>query len=609
MLVQIVDDSDINRAIFAAVVERLGDDVVAVCFAHAAEALAEGAEAMPDLIVLDFMMPGMDGHEFVAKVRALPGAKAVPIVMITAATERQVRHRALDLGVTDFLTKPLDSYEMRARLANLIALRRGYLQLQDRSRWLAEEVRKATEKTLHLASHDPLTNLPNRVLLHDRLGQALARAGRSGERVAVLCLDLDRFKRVNDTLGHAGGDLLLQRIAARFRDSVREADTVARLGGDEFAIVQVGAAQPAGAMRLAERLSAALRDECGADGAAAEVGVSIGVAFFPEDGSDPDTLLKRGDLALYRAKAEGRGGCRVFEPDMDARLQERRALEKDLRAAIAAAGLSLHYQPLAATATNGIVGFEALARWQHPVRGPIGPAEFIPVAEESGLIRPLGEWVLHAACSEAARWPSHLRLTVNLSPLQVRADLPRLVADVLRGTGLEPGRLELEVTEGVLIRDTENTLAVLRELKALGVRIAMDDFGTGYSSLSYLRRFPFDRIKIDRSFVADLLARSEAVPIIRAIVSLGAGLRMGSTAEGVETPQQLAVLREESCEEVQGYLIGRPLPVGELRSYLARVAHEGAPRSAHDGAPPSGERDAERGGGETELVALLAAAR
>src|SRR4051794_4915486 len=294
---------------------------------------------------------------------------------------------------------------------------------------------------------------------------------------------------------------------------------------------------------------------------------------------------------------------------MDAKLQERRALEKDLRAAIAAGGLSLHCQPLAATATNGIVGFEALARWHHPVRGPIGPAGFIPLAEESGLIRPLGEWVLHAACSEAARWPSHLRLTVNLSPLQVRADLPRLVADVLRGTGLEPGRLELEVTEGVLIRDTENTLAVLRELKALGVRIARDDFGTGYSSLSYLRRFPFDRIKIDRSFVADLLTRPEAAPIIRAIVALGTGLRMGSTAEGVQTPQQLAVLREESCEEVQGYLIGRPLPVDELRSYLASVAHEGAARSAHDGAPPSGERDAERGGGETELVALLAAAR
>lgn len=568
MLIQIVDDNDTNREIFAAIVEKLGSDIRVASFASPEAALEACRTTMPDAILVDFMMPGMDGHEFVAQIRAMPAARAVPIVMITAATDREVLKRALDVGVTDFLTKPVDYSEIRARLTNLLALRRAHLQLQDRSRWLAEEVRKATEKALHLAHHDPLTGLPNRALFRDRLELALAQAQRSGERLAVLCLDLDRFKEVNDTLGHPAGDAVLQRVGTRLQGSVRKGDTAARLGGDEFAIVQVGLAQPGGAANLAERL-AELMAEDGTKNGHPDVGVSVGVALFPEDGTDVDTLLTRADLALYRAKAEGRGTFRFFEPAMDARLQARRALERELRAALRSGEFAVHFQPQADAKTQAIMGFEALVRWHHPERGLIPAGEFIALAEECGLIRPLGEWVLRMACAEAARWPGHLRVAVNLSPLQIRADLPQLVAEVLEETGLAPERLELEITEGVLIKDTENALRVLHELKAMGVAIAMDDFGTGYSSLSYLRSFPFDRIKVDRSFVAELLDRPEAAAIVKAIITLSASLSMASTAEGVETEQQLERLRQECCQEVQGFLIGRPMPAEEVVSFLS----------------------------------------
>jgi diguanylate cyclase (GGDEF)-like protein/PAS domain S-box-containing protein len=432
------------------------------------------------------------------------------------------------------------------------------------------ERRETEARIRHMAHHDALTGLPNRLLFRDRLQQALARAPRAGEGVAVLCLDLDRFKEVNDTLGHAFGDRLLEAVTERLQAGTREADTVARLGGDEFAVVQVGLAQPEGADALARRLTEALSRPFDLDGHEVLVGTSVGVALFPVDGDDPERLLRRADLALYRAKAEGRGTHRFFEEQMDAHLRARRALEHDLRRAIAERRLELHYQPQVDLTDGRVVGAEALLRWRHPERGHVPPAEFVPLAEETGLIVPLGDWVLKTACAAAAAWRAPLQVAVNLSPVQFRQpDLAGAVERILRGSGLEPSRLELEVTEGVLLQETEATLATLRHLKALGVRIALDDFGTGYSSLSYLRRFPFDKIKIDRSFVRGLGQESGAAAIVRAVVALSRSLGMRSNAEGVETDGQAELLLAEGCGEVQGFRYGRPMPGDAFAALVA----------------------------------------
>jgi diguanylate cyclase len=434
--------------------------------------------------------------------------------------------------------------------------------------------RKAAEARIRfLANHDALTGLPNRVLFRDRLEQALARARRDGDQVAVMCLDLDRFKEVNDLRGHAAGDALLKQAAARLGAAIRETDTVARLGGDEFAIIQSGLPQPQHAAAFAERLIAAVAEPFEHEGEAMIVGMSVGIALYPADGSEVGTLLKNADTALYRAKADGRGTYRMFEPEMDARLQARRLLERDLREALAQQQLEVHYQPQAELTTRKITGFEALVRWRHPRRGMVSPDEFIPLAEETGLIVPLGEWVLRTACAAAATWPDYLRIGVNLSPVQFgRCDLPQLVEDVLRVNRLPPGRLELEITEGVLIKDIEQALAILRQLKALGVRIAMDDFGTGYSSLSYLQRFPFDKIKIDRSFIGAMGDTAESAAIIRAVTGLGEGLKIPVIAEGVETVAQMDLLRREHCNEIQGYLIGQPIALDSRSDVRAAIA-------------------------------------
>ncbi len=427
------------------------------------------------------------------------------------------------------------------------------------------ERRRAEEHIRYLAHHDGLTGLPNRALFRDRLEQALAAARRDGHVVAVLCLDLDRFKEVNDLYGHANGDELLRQAGMRLRAELRQSDTLARLGGDEFAIVQPGIRDPAAAVLLAERLIATIADPFVTLGQETMIGVSVGIALFPQDGIDVESLLRGADLALYRAKSDGRGTCRTFEPEMDARLQERRQLERELRETLARGGLTLHFQPVADTEGGDITAFEALVRWPHPQRGMIPPADFIPLAEESGLILALGEWVLRTACAEAIGWPAAMRIAVNLSPAQFsHGDLPGLVRRVLDETGLEARRLELEITEGVLIKDSERALTILRQLKALGVRIAMDDFGTGYSSLSYLQRFPFDKLKIDQSFVRLAEHSADSRAIIRAVIGLGKSLGMPVVAEGVETTGQLDLLAGERCDEVQGYLIGRPMPAERL---------------------------------------------
>ncbi len=421
--------------------------------------------------------------------------------------------------------------------------------------------RKAAEQRIfHMAHHDALTALPNRNLFRDRLGQAMARAKRGGNTVAVLSLDLDRFKPVNDLLGPEIADELLRQVALRLTNSIRADDTVARLGADEFALIQVGLSHPDGPAVMADRLVKTLGEPFIICGHHIVIGTSIGIALYPSDGISGDELLRAADNALDRAKAAGGGTYRFFESEMDLRLQERRRLERDLRQALSANQLELHYQPLVDCEHLTVLGCEALLRWRHPERGPISPAEFIPLAEECGLIMQLGDWVLRTACREAAGWPSEKIVAVNLSPIQFRqTDLAEQILAILAETGLAPNRLEIEITEGVLIEDTERTLAILKELKSAGIHISLDDFGTGFSSLSYLQRFPFDKIKIDRSFIWAMEQNPDSMAIVRAVIALGRSLRITVTAEGVETPTQLAWLQREDCDQAQGYLLGKPM--------------------------------------------------
>jgi diguanylate cyclase (GGDEF)-like protein len=447
--------------------------------------------------------------------------------------------------------------------------------------------RRAVERRAEALAHqDALTGLANRRVFGDRLAAALAQSERTGRSIAVLCLDLDRFKSVNDTLGHAFGDTLLRTVAERIRSVVRQADTIARLGGDEFAILQAGVGQPGAATALAQRLVDLIGRSYVLDGHLVNTGVSVGVAVGPADAADPDQLLRNADLALYEAKAGGRGRFCFFEPAMDMRMQERRRLELDLRKALAMRELELHYQPQVSVETGRLTGFEALLRWQHPERGLVPPSEFVPLAEETGLIVRIGEWVLRAACREAARWPGELSLAVNLSPVQFKSQrLLDAVRDALAQSGLNPARLELEITEGVLLQESGTTLAILHALRRLGVRIAMDDFGTGYSSLSYLRSFPFDKLKIDKSFVRGLFSSADCAAIVRAVAALGASLGISTTAEGVETAEQMGRIREEGCTEAQGYLFSRPVPACEVeRLIMASLPtgqwDQGAPAAA-----------------------------
>jgi diguanylate cyclase (GGDEF)-like protein len=433
------------------------------------------------------------------------------------------------------------------------------------------ERRRAEAKIAYMAQHDALTELPNRLRLYEQLGQTLLRSKR-GEHVAVFCLDLDRFKDVNDAHGHPVGDLLLKSVADRLRQCIRDTDVVARLGGDEFAIMQAGASQPTEATSLASRLIEAIGAPYALGSHQVTVEVSIGIALAPGDGLEAEQLLKNADLALYRAKSDGRGLYRFFEPEMDARMQARRTLEMDLRKAIANGEFELLYQPLVDMKTEYVTGFEALIRWHHPERGMIPPLDFIAVAEDTGLIVPIGDWALRQACTEAATWPSDVKIAVNLSPIQFKSKglLPSVIS-ALAASGLSPNRLELEITESVLLQDGDATLAILHELRGLGIRISMDDFGTGYSSLSYLRKFPFDKIKIDQSFIFAMSDHNDSLAIVRAVIVMGSGLGIATTAEGVETLEQFKQLKLEGCTEVQGYLFSAPRPAAEVKGLLASI--------------------------------------
>ena len=429
------------------------------------------------------------------------------------------------------------------------------------------EQRRAELKIAHMAHHDALTDLANRTLLNQRLAQAFA----SNQTFAVHHIDLDKFKSVNDTLGHHAGDALLRGVSERLRRLIRPSDTIARMGGDEFVVLQIPVGDGSEAGALAQHIIEQMAAPFEIDAQQMIAGASVGIAMAPVDGTTPEQLLRNADLALYRAKSDGRGTYRMFEPAMDEEVQSRRALELDLRKALAGGEFELHYQPLVKTESGEISGFEALIRWQHPQRGLIAPNDFIPLAEEIGLIVPIGEWVIRQACRTASQWPKHLHVAVNISAAQFRyAGLAEVIVSALASAGLDANRLEIEITESVLLQDKEGTLAILHQLRALGVRIAMDDFGTGYSSLTYLRCFPFDKIKIDRSFVRDIATDAGSLNIVRAITALANGMGMTATAEGVETREQLERIAAEGCTEMQGYLFSRPLPVAEIeRRFLS----------------------------------------
>ncbi|MBR1155109.1 bifunctional diguanylate cyclase/phosphodiesterase [Bradyrhizobium sp. JYMT SZCCT0428] len=431
------------------------------------------------------------------------------------------------------------------------------------------ERKRAEARLAFMAQHDGLTGLPNRTLLRQQMDDLMLHTRRSAEKVAVLVLGLDNFKAVNDTLGHGIGDKLLRGVAKRLRSTLREEDVLARLNSDEFAIVQSGVTRPEDAVLLARRLLEAIGDPYLLDGHSVVIGASIGIAMSPGDGDESERLLKNADMALARAKNEFRGTFSFFEAEMDARAQSRRKIEIELRHAIENDLLRPHYQPLVDLSTGRVTGFEALVRWPHPERGMVSPGEFIPVAEETGLINAVGGLMLRRACMDAAQWPDDVRVAVNLSPLQFRVgNLLSIVMETLKQTGLAATRLELEITETLVLEKSSQVLATLHALRSLGVRISMDDFGTGYSSLSYLRSFPFDKIKIDQSFVRDVGSNRDAQAIVRSIISLGKGLGVTITAEGVETEAELSCLRNEGCHEGQGFLFSRARPNAEIVSLL-----------------------------------------
>jgi diguanylate cyclase (GGDEF)-like protein len=453
--------------------------------------------------------------------------------------------------------------------------------------WLStfEEVterRKAEEKMVYLAQHDSLTGLPNRVLFRDKLSEGLAFA-RRGYGLALLCIGLDRFKAVNDALGHPVGDKLLRLVADRLAGAARDTDTVSRLGGDEFAIVERAIARPSDATIFASRLLDLLAEPFDVDGHRIALSTSIGIVLSPQDGVDADQLLRGADLALYRAKADGRGVYRLFQAEMDRQMQTRRLLELDLRQALQENQFEVFYQPQVDLRSRCVTAVEALLRWHHPDRGMVSPADFIPLAEEIGLIVPIGAWVLRTACATVASWPGALRVAVNLSAAQLTGqDLVANVTKALRDAGLPADRLELEITESVMLNDTVATLATLHRLRDLGVHIALDDFGTGYSSLSYLRRFPFDRIKIDQSFVREMPRQPDCGAIVRAIAGLSSALGMATTAEGVETQEQLDLLVAAGCNDIQGFLFSRPVPAGSIAAAcgaIAEMLHQPAVRN------------------------------
>ncbi len=568
--VLVVDDVFDNRDILTRRLVRRGFDVVEA--AGGVEALEKIAAEAFDIVLLDIMMPDMSGNEVLREIRRTQSGTELPVIMVTAKSQSEDVVESLSLGANDYVTKPVDFVVALARINAQLSRKR----LADDERAVkqaierqAEDLRQSEEKLHYLAYHDALTGLLNRAAFRELVSEAVSDPGHAQVEPAVLFIDLDRFKAVNDVNGHEIGDKLLQQVAGRLTELAGEAATIARLGGDEFAAFLFEGADTGAGMALAQRIVIETCKPFQIDGQSFQVGASCGVARASDCGFRRDALLKGADLAMYEAKSAGRGRAVLFEPRMLARQRARNALEVELRRAIQEGALEVHYQPLVNTSTDQINAFEALVRWPHPERGMIAPDQFIPLAEETGLIIPLGLFVLRQACTEAVSWPGQIRVAVNLSPLQFRdPDLLKNIADVLDATGLEPTRLELEITETALLEAGKHNYDILHAIRARGIRMSMADFGTVYSSMSYLQNFEFDKIKIDRRFIRDLRNGENGAAIIKAIVDLGTSAGIETMAEGIETREELAAIRAHGCVEMQGYLFSRPMDAADARAFI-----------------------------------------
>jgi diguanylate cyclase (GGDEF)-like protein len=600
----IVDDISDNRTILLRRFQRQGFEVVEADSGLKALELIDSQDF--DLVLLDVMMPGIDGIETLKRIRSQRSASALPVIMVTAKSESENIVESLGLGANDYVTKPVDFAVALARAHTQIGRRRAELRVTAAQEELCKAndtleknvaertvlllglyqklraemaVREeADARSVYLAYHDTLTGLPNRLLFKEQLENVLKDTLEAPKSVAVLFVDLDGFKSINDTLGHSIGDLLLKSVATRIRDILPANGRIARLGGDEFAILQLAAEQPSASIKLAQEILDVVGQPLAIEGYDVTVSASVGIAVANVGGMTAESFLKSADIAMYSAKSDGPGNYRMFDSEMDAIVQARSALEKDMRNGIVQNEFRLFYQPLVNLQTQKVTAFEALMRWQHPERGMVSPVEFIPLAEDTGLIVRLGEWALREACAAAMEWPADISVSVNLSAVQfVKGDLVSTVVNALASSGLPASRLELEITESVLLEGTDHNARILDLLHQLGVRISLDDFGTGYSSIGYLRSFKFDKLKIDQSFVKDLLADEKSLAIVRAIVGLGTSFGITTTAEGVETEDQRSCLNHEGCTEVQGYLYSKPLPSSEIAPLLEKLS---AQRSA-----------------------------
>ena len=585
----IVDDVADNRTILTRRFERRGFEVVEAD--GGARALELIATQSFDCVLLDVMMPEIDGLEVLARVRRSYTPVELPVIMVTAKSQTEDIVGALELQANDYVTKPVEFPIALARVNVQLERKQANDELKQAKDMLEQRVEQRTSElveinrklegeiqqrqrseaeTRYMAFHDALTGLANRVLFREALDTRLRTAVSDTQGVAVLFIDLDGFKSVNDTLGHTIGDLLLKQVAGEFRDILGDDDLIARLGGDEFAILHPCGTAITESTALAEKIIAVACRQRSIDGQAITVGASVGIVNSFDRHDAPDTMLKNADLAMYRAKFDGRGTYRIFDPEMDAGAQARRLLELDMRNAFVNGEYKLVYQPQISLARKEVTGFEALLRWDHPERGLVSPELFIPVAEETGLIIQLGDWVIRQACKEAVSWPNDVRVAVNVSTIQfMRGNVVGSVLNALAASGLPPQRLEIEITESVLLERTEQNLDVLRQLHEIGVRIAMDDFGTGYSSLGYLRRFRFDKIKIDRSFIRDVANNRESSAIVHAINKLGVSFGISTTAEGVETEEQFFHLADEGLAEVQGWLFSKAIPAEQVANVLS----------------------------------------